>query len=44
MIEHQEKCRAKQKKLFYAFVDLEKAYDSVPREVAQSAARKAGVE
>ena len=35
----QEKFSTKQKNLYYAFVDLEKAYDSVPREVAQWAAR-----
>jgi len=29
----QEKFRAKGKKLCYGFVDLEKAFDSVPREV-----------
>jgi hypothetical protein len=40
----QEKFRAKKKNLFYAFVDLEKAYDRVPREVVKWAMRKAGVE
>ena len=40
----QEKFRAKQKKLYYAFVDLEKVYGRVPREVVEWALRKAGVE
>ena len=29
----QEKCLAKKKDLFFAFIDLEKAFDSVPRDV-----------
>ena len=35
---------AKQKKLYHAFVDLEKAYDRVRREVVEWALRKAGVD
>jgi len=40
----QEKFRAKGKKLYFAFVDLEKAFDRVPREVIRWAMCKLGVE
>ena len=40
----QEKFRAKRKPLYYAFVDLEKAYDRVPREVVRWAMRDAGLD
>ena len=38
-----EKFRAKNKKLFFVFVDLEKAFDLVPREVICFALREKGV-
>ena len=40
----QEKHQAKKKKLYYRFVDLEKAFDSIPREVVRWALRKLGVD
>jgi len=40
----QEKFRAKGKKLCFGFVDLEKAFDRVLREVIRWATRKLGVE
>ena len=40
----QEKFRAKKRRLYYSFVDLEKAFDRVHREVVRWALRKAGVE
>ena len=39
-----EKHQAKKKKLYYAFVDLEKAFDRVPKEVVRWALRKLGVD
>ena len=39
----QEKHRANKKKMYYALVDLEKAFDRVPREVARWALRKLDV-
>ena len=39
----QEKLRAKGKKLYFGFVDLEKAFDRFPREVIRWAMRKLGV-
>ena len=38
------KFKAKGKKLYFGFVDLGKAFDSVPREVIRWAARKLGVD
>ena len=40
----QEKHQAKKKKLYYAFVDLEKEFDRVPREVVRWALRKQGMD
>jgi len=40
----QEKFRAKGKKLYFGFVDLEKVFDRVPREVIRLAMHKLGVE
>ena len=40
----QEKYGCKGKKLYFAFVDLEKAFDRVPREVTRWALRKAEVD
>ena len=40
----QEKHQAKRKKLYYAFVDSEKEFDRVPREVVRLTLRKLGVD
>jgi len=40
----QEKYACNGKKLYFTLVDLEKAFDGVPREVTRWALRKAGVE
>jgi len=44
VIQMQEKFRVKGKKLYFGFVDLEKAFDRVPREVIRWAVCKLGVE
>ena len=43
-IQMQENFRVKGKKLYFGFVDLEKAFDRVPREVISWAMRKLGLE
>ena len=40
----QEKHQANKKKMYYYFVDLEKAFDRLPREVVRWALRKLGVD
>ena len=40
----QEKHQARKKKLYYGIVDLEKAFDRVPREVVRWALRKLSVD
>ena len=40
----QEKCMAKNKELWIAFVDLEEVFDRVPREVLWWALRRLGIE
>ena len=40
----QERYREKHRELWWAFVDLEKAFDRVPRKVVEWAMRKLGVE
>ena len=40
----QEKHQAKKKKLYYAFVDLEKVFDRVPREVVRWVLQNLGVD
>ena len=44
MRQMQKKLLAKKKQLYFAFVDLEKAFDRVPREVVRWALRMAGIE
>ena len=43
-IQMQENFRVKGKKVYFGFVDLQKAFDRVPREVISWAMRKLGVE
>ena len=40
----QERYLEKKKKLFFAFVDLPKAFDQVPREVVKRSMRKLGID
>ena len=40
----QEKSLAKEKDLYFTFVDLEKAFNRVPRQVVTWALRKVGLE
>ena len=40
----QERYRAKKKDLYFTFVDLEKAFDRVPRKVVEWALRKVGLD
>ena len=40
----QERYREKHRELWWAFVDLKKAFDRVPRKVVEWAMRKLGVE
>ena len=42
--DRQKNFRVKGKKLYFGFVDLEKAFDRVPREVISWAMHKMGVE
>jgi len=44
IVRHMQKFRAKGKKLYFGFVDLEKVFDRVPREVIKWAMHKLGVE
>ena len=44
VLQMQEKYGGKGKKFYFAFVDLEKAFDRVPSEVTRWALRKTGVD